>query len=65
MPGTSAQDALDLLQQKFPEENDPTATVVFAVPKGDSSLGKVTDAANEKVIEDSLTALGKIRRAEL
>jgi RND superfamily putative drug exporter len=61
VPGTSAQDALDLLQQKFPEENDPTATVVFAVPKGDSSLGKVTDPANEKAIGDSITALGKIR----
>jgi RND superfamily putative drug exporter len=49
IPGTDAQKALDLLEQRFPESaaGGATARVVFAAPEGQA----LTDPANKAAIE--------------
>ncbi|MEV5575264.1 MMPL family transporter [Spirillospora sp. NPDC052269] len=55
MPGTEAQRAFDLLDQRFPElkADGATARVVFKAENG-----KVTDAQARKDVEDTVRALG-------
>ncbi|UNS96449.1 MMPL family transporter [Streptomyces tubbatahanensis] len=55
IPGTEAQKAFDLLDQRFPGANadGATARVVFDAPKGE----KITDPANKAEVEDAVTAL--------
>ncbi|WP_327355495.1 MMPL family transporter [Streptomyces sp. NBC_01304] len=55
IPGTEAQKAFDLLDQRFPgaSADGATARVVFKAPDGQ----KVTDPANKKAIEDTVKDL--------
>ncbi|RCG21999.1 MMPL family transporter [Streptomyces diacarni] len=55
IPGTEAQKAFDLLDQRFPGANadGATARVVFDAPKGE----KITDAANKAAVQDAVSAL--------
>ena len=45
IPGTEGQRAIDLLNQKFPGTGGTTATIVFAVPAGQTLTGLRTQAA--------------------
>ncbi|WP_307802129.1 MMPL family transporter [Actinomadura violacea] len=56
MPGTEAQHAYDLLDQRFPDLNadGATARVVFKAEDG-----KVTDAANRQAVDKAVGELGK------
>ncbi|MBM3673620.1 MAG: MMPL family transporter [Actinobacteria bacterium] len=51
IPGTDAQLAIDLLEQRFPAANLPTAQVVLHLPSG---------AIPETVVAETVTALGKL-----
>jgi RND superfamily putative drug exporter len=55
IPGTEAQKAFDLLDQRFPgtSSNGATARVVFKAPAGQ----KVTDAANRATLEKTVKEL--------
>ncbi|MGW7070945.1 MMPL family transporter [Streptomyces sp. NPDC054855] len=55
IPGTEAQKAFDLLEERVPEASadGASARVVFKAPDGE----KVTDAANKAEIEKTVTAL--------
>ncbi|MGY1434999.1 MMPL family transporter [Streptomyces reniochalinae] len=55
IPGTEAQKAFDLLDQRFPGANadGATARVVFDAPKGE----KITDPANKAAVQDAVAAL--------
>ncbi|MGW2382942.1 MMPL family transporter [Streptomyces sp. NPDC001658] len=56
IPGTEAQKAFDLLEQRFPGASADGATgrVVFKAPEGE----KMTDAANKATVEKTVKALG-------
>ncbi len=54
LPGTEGQQATDLLEAKFPPQQNGSNPIVFHVTKG-----KVTDAANKSAIEASYHALVK------
>ncbi|PWI16154.1 hypothetical protein DI272_19755 [Streptomyces sp. Act143] len=56
IPGTEAQKAFDLLEQRFPGASADGATgrLVFKAPAGE----KMTDAANKATVEKTVTALG-------
>ncbi|KPI21662.1 MMPL domain protein [Actinobacteria bacterium OK074] len=56
IPGTEAQKAFDLLDQRFPGSNadGATARVVFKAPAGE----KMTDAANKATVEKTVKELG-------
>ena len=56
IPGTEAQKAFDLLEQRFPGASADGATgrVVFKAPEGE----KMTDAANKATVERTVKALG-------
>jgi putative drug exporter of the RND superfamily len=56
IPGTEAQKAFDLLEQRFPgmSANGATARVVFKAPTGE----KMTDAANKAAAETAVRDLG-------
>ncbi|RSS44135.1 MMPL family transporter [Streptomyces sp. WAC08241] len=55
IPGTEAQRAFDLLEERFPGAgaDGATARVVFKAPEGQ----KVTDAAHKAVVEETVAAL--------
>ncbi|MFI5663347.1 MMPL family transporter [Streptomyces sp. NPDC051684] len=55
IPGTEAQKAFDLLDQRFPGSaaDGATARVVFEAPKGE----KLTDAGNKADIQDTVAAI--------
>ncbi|MEU5219610.1 MMPL family transporter [Streptomyces sp. NPDC020807] len=55
IPGTEAQRAFDLLEERFPGAgaDGASARVVFKAPEGQ----KVTDAAHKAVVEDTVAAL--------
>ncbi|MEU1010230.1 MMPL family transporter [Streptomyces sp. NPDC005890] len=56
IPGTEAQKAFDLLEQRFPgmSADGATARVVFKAPKGE----KMTDAVNKATVEKTVKELG-------
>ncbi|MFI6879253.1 MMPL family transporter [Streptomyces sp. NPDC050400] len=55
IPGTEAQKAFDLLDQRFPGSaaDGATARVVFKAPAGE----KLTDAANKADVQDTVSAI--------
>ncbi|MDC0772941.1 MMPL family transporter [Streptomyces sp. HD] len=55
IPGTEAQKAFDLLEQRFPgmSADGATARVVFKAPDGE----KMTDAANKATVEETVKEL--------
>ncbi|WP_060881805.1 MMPL family transporter [Streptomyces scabiei] len=56
IPGTEAQKAFDLLEQRYPgmSADGATARVVFKAPEGE----KMTDAANKAAVEKTVAELG-------
>jgi putative drug exporter of the RND superfamily len=54
IPGAQSQQALDLLEERFPSQSGATATVVFDAPQG------IDDPAVQTAIEASIANLGKI-----
>ncbi|MGX2995231.1 MMPL family transporter [Streptomyces sp. JNUCC 64] len=56
IPGTEAQRAFDLLEERFPGSaaDGATARVVFKAPKGET----MTDAGHKSVVEDTVKELG-------
>ncbi|MET9369629.1 MMPL family transporter [Streptomyces griseoflavus] len=56
IPGTEAQKAFDLLEERFPgsSADGATARVVFKAPDGE----KITDAGNKTTVQDTVDALG-------
>src|SRR5690349_12747506 len=54
LPGTGSQDATNLLQDKFPPQQNGTNPIVFAVKSG-----KLTDDKNKQAIKDSIKASRK------
>ncbi|WP_318203082.1 MMPL family transporter [Streptomyces sp. SCL15-4] len=56
IPGTEAQKAFDLLEQRFPgmSADGATARVVFKAPSGE----KMTDAGNKAAVEKTVEELG-------
>src|ERR1700733_6988723 len=56
IPGTESQQALNLLDQKFPGTGGAQAQVVFSVPAPES----LTDSAHRQAIEATLTQLRKL-----
>jgi RND superfamily putative drug exporter len=58
IPGTPSQQAIDLLQERFPQvsADGATARVVFAAPDGQ----RLTDAANRATVE---TVVAELKRA--
>jgi putative drug exporter of the RND superfamily len=50
VPGTESQQAMDLLEKKFPGAGGASARMVFAAPKGE----KLTDARNKAAAEASV-----------
>ncbi|MFI2038845.1 MMPL family transporter [Streptomyces bottropensis] len=56
IPGTEAQKAFDLLEQRYPgmSADGATARVVFKAPEGE----KMTDAANKAAVEKTVGELG-------
>jgi RND superfamily putative drug exporter len=55
IPGTQSQQALDLLDQRFPGTGGTQAQIVFSVP----APGKLTDSAHHQAIEATLAQLRK------
>jgi RND superfamily putative drug exporter len=51
VPGTNSQDSTNLLEQRFPSQQDPTASIVFAARRG----ATLTSAADKAAIESVLT----------
>ena len=56
IPGTESQQALNLLDQKFPGTGGAQAQVVFSVPASKS----LTDAADRQAVEATLAELRKL-----
>ncbi|MFE2277222.1 MMPL family transporter [Streptomyces sp. NPDC059454] len=56
IPGTEAQKAFDLLEERFPgsSADGATARVVFKAPAGE----KMTDAGNKKTVQSTVDTLG-------
>lgn len=56
IPGTEAQKAFDLLEERFPgsSADGATARVVFKAPDGE----KMTDAGHKAVVQDTVDVLG-------
>jgi RND superfamily putative drug exporter len=52
IPGTESQQAIDLLQERFPQANGASGRIVFAAPEGEA-LGGEAQAA----VDDALTAV--------
>ncbi len=59
IPGTESQQALDLLDQKFPGTGGAQAQVVFSVPPGTS----LNDPAERQAVEATLAELQKLPQA--
>jgi RND superfamily putative drug exporter len=56
IPGTDSQAAYDMLDQRFSSQNGATATVVFAVEKGES----LTDGRAATAVADSVATIEKL-----
>jgi uncharacterized membrane protein YdfJ with MMPL/SSD domain len=54
LPGTGSQEVTDLLEERFPPEQNGTSPIVF-----DVKTGKLTDDTNKKAIKESVQALRK------
>ncbi|HVI36823.1 MAG TPA: MMPL family transporter, partial [Gaiellales bacterium] len=54
LPGTGSQEAKDLLQEKFPPQQNGANPIVF-----DISSGKLTDSQYKKAVADSVKAIAK------
>jgi uncharacterized membrane protein YdfJ with MMPL/SSD domain len=54
LPGTGSQEAKDLLQEKFPPQQNGANPIVF-----DISSGKLTDQQYQKAIDDSIKEIKK------
>ena len=54
LPGTDSQEAVDLLAESFPPQQNGTSPIVFHVRSG-----KLTDAANKQAIDAAFKAIGK------
>src|ERR687890_2910351 len=54
LPGTESQRAYDLLKERFPQQSDDTATVVFSVDQG-----RVLDSSNRPEIERTIATIEK------
>ncbi|MGZ6887360.1 MAG: MMPL family transporter [Acidimicrobiia bacterium] len=54
VPGTNSQSATNLLDQRFPSQQDPTASIVFA-----ARTGSLTGADDKAAIESALAAVRK------
>src|ERR1044071_3813912 len=50
VPGTEAQEAQELLEQKFPAASGAYARIAFAAPEGE----KLTDPANKAAVKETL-----------
>jgi putative drug exporter of the RND superfamily len=59
VPGTPAQDALDLLDEKFPGAGGGSARIVFATPEGE----RVTDPENRAAIEETVARAAEVPQA--
>ena len=55
LPGTGSQDAKDLLQDKFPPQQNGANPIVYHV-----TSGKLTDSANQKAINQAVKAISKV-----
>src|SRR5690349_9017034 len=55
IPGTEGQRAIDLLNKKFPGTGGTTATIVFAVPAGQT----LTDAKHQAAIRQTMALARK------
>jgi uncharacterized membrane protein YdfJ with MMPL/SSD domain len=55
LPGTGSQAATDLLAKEFPPQQNGASPIVFHI-----SHGKLTDAAHEKAIKQSVAAILKV-----
>jgi uncharacterized membrane protein YdfJ with MMPL/SSD domain len=56
VPGTESQQAMDLLEKKFPGAGGASARMVFAAPKGE----RLTDASNKAAVEASVAEAQKL-----
>ena len=54
LPGTGSQEVKDLLEDRFPPQQNGTNPIVF-----DVTTGKLTDEANKKAINESIKAMAK------
>ena len=54
LPGTGSQEVKDLLEERFPPQQNGTNPIVFNV-----TTGKLTDEANKQAIDESIKALAK------
>ena len=54
IPGTEAQRAIDLLEERFPAQSGSDARVVFAAPAGET----LTDAAHRETVAAALAEIG-------
>ncbi|KQW47898.1 hypothetical protein ASC77_15920 [Nocardioides sp. Root1257] len=55
LPGTGSQAAKDLLEERFPPQQNGVNPIVF-----DVSTGKLTDDANKQAVADSVKAIAKV-----
>ena len=53
VPGTNSQDSTNLLEQRFPSQQDPSASIVFAAKPG----ATLTDAADRTAVESVLATV--------
>ena len=54
LPGTGSQEAKDLLQDKFPPQQNGANPIVFDITKG-----KLTDKQYQQAVDDSIKAIKK------
>ena len=54
LPGTGSQDVKDLLEERFPPQQNGTNPIVF-----DVTFGKLTDNANKSAVKASIQAIKK------
>jgi len=50
VPGTNSQDSTNLLEQRFPSQQQPTASIVFAAKPGATLTGAADEAAIGQVL---------------
>lgn len=55
LPGTGSQAAKDLLEERFPPQQNGVNPIVF-----DVSTGTLTDDANKQAVKDSVQAIRKV-----
>ena len=59
LPGTGSQDAKDLLQHRFPPQQNGANPIVFHI-----SSGKLTDQKYKTAIQDSMKAIKRVEVPE-